>query len=1238
MASNSNIDIEGATQHLRDILKLDRPGNNLGNQRKTSFNGELNGLLPGAGSRSTMDESTGPNSENMNTQECQIICLSGDDGSTCIPITSNNVEIVASRDSSIDSKARGSNKVKIQPVAKYDWEHKHYYGNLIAVSNSYLAYAIRGANNQAMIRVLSLGSAERTLLKGFTGAVTDLAFAHLDSTLLGCVDEAGNLVIWQLTLVVHIRRPEDTPLNSNRRLIWCPFIEDNEENPEDASQTLALLHEDRAEVWDLEILRSNNSTWPVDATDLKDGVITIKGHTERISEGALSPDGTVLATASHDGYVKFWQIYIEGQDQPRCLHEWQPHNGNPLSCLLFCDNHKKQDPDVPFWRFLITGADQNQELKMWCTVSWTCLQTIRFSPDPFNSSVLPSLKASLDLSAECLILSDVQRKVLYVMELLQDQEKGHASFTAVSEFLLTHPVLSFGVQDVSHSRLRHTEVLPPDEESESMTAEGIQGPMESRAGIQIKLYCVHTKSLQDVQIWFQPNLGSGSSLFLPHSNDGFGELREPLVSGCGSQNDLRKIPALPAPADFMSPAGAAAMPKLMTPDAFMTPSASVCPVPNSHYIKMLERDCALISPDSCDVNVCRGGEELTQNPKMSVESSSSSSLTLSVSTSSPRTTPQVLMFPLTYPFCPLQVLPSPNPPLSLDPQAIEPMLIQHASPTLARSPDVISSASTAMSQDIPEIASETLQRSLGVVSGAESRDPLPALHTDSMASAASALHHLSPRNRNNSDHGHLTLELGAGAVEVEQRLSNTPSLLENALSQENAAAAAAASCSDNNTSHPWPAAPDITRETRNSLSREEMKDRHMSSPYHRRTYHLTQNDSQDASAEQSDHDDEVASLASSSGNCGARSSQRLPVKEWKSSPRGSPKLKRKSKKDDGDASQSRQPEHHNHQHQEELLMLLRNQQRELADLRQSQLELLQRVTGHMDAVQSSVIAHVEHVMVSQQEHEQRRMERILAEGQNRNQQLQEHLSQQLAQTLNNTLCNRLDKTLREEMKKSVPPTIIKSLEPVTAQMNNTIAAKLTAVEAALKENVSKVVKSKNTTDAIGRAAAEAMQGPIQAAYKDAFQSIVLPVFERGCQSMFQQINDSFKQGTHEYIQQLETHVKSRKQHEQEGQDPMIGQLQQMIDTFQNSTDQLATTVTASVRSEVQHQLNMTVGNYLEDAVMNLDHGDPVTRDHMSTVLSQVRQKLFQFLQQDPHSPLSKRARRLVMMLQGLVNH
>lgn len=58
-------------------------------------------------------------------------------------------------------------------------------------------------------------------------------------------------------IVVHVRRPEDTPLNSHRRLIWCPFIlDDNEENQDDTSQTLALLHEDRVTVFYLD------SIWP----------------------------------------------------------------------------------------------------------------------------------------------------------------------------------------------------------------------------------------------------------------------------------------------------------------------------------------------------------------------------------------------------------------------------------------------------------------------------------------------------------------------------------------------------------------------------------------------------------------------------------------------------------------------------------------------------------------------------------------------------------------------------------------------------------------------------------------------------------------------------------------------------------------------------------------------------------------------------------------------------------------
>lgn len=58
------------------------------------------------------------------------------------------------------------------------------------------------------------------------------------------------------------------------------------------------------------------------------------------------------------------------------------------------------------------------------------------------------------------------------------------------------------------------------------------------------------------------------------------------------------------------------------------------------------------------------------------------------------------------------------------------------------------------------------------------------------------------------------------------------------------------------------------------------------------------------------------------------------------------------------------------------------------------------------------------------------------------------------------------------------------------------------------------------------------------------------------------------------IQQLESHMKQK---DQEARDPLLGQLQQMIDGFQSSSDQLATNITANVRVELQHQLQMMVG-------------------------------------------------------------
>ena len=60
-----------------------------------------------------------------------------------------------------------------------------------------------------------------------------------------------------------------------------------------------------------------------------------------------------------------------------CIHEWEPHDGKPVTCLFFCDNLLVGDDTSPFWRYVITGTEQNSVLKVWCAVKWECIQTIR---------------------------------------------------------------------------------------------------------------------------------------------------------------------------------------------------------------------------------------------------------------------------------------------------------------------------------------------------------------------------------------------------------------------------------------------------------------------------------------------------------------------------------------------------------------------------------------------------------------------------------------------------------------------------------------------------------------------------------------------------------------------------------------------------------------------------------------------------------------------------------------------
>jgi enhancer of mRNA-decapping protein 4 len=104
-------------------------------------------------------------------------------------------------------------------------------------------------------------------------------------------------------------------------------------------------------MWNVGMVTAKHGVGPLQPENVGEGYLEINEHTAPIIDAAFSPDGTALATASLDGDVKFFQVYMHNDSKPRCLHHWQPHSGKPLSSIFFLDNHKSYNPEYVYCDF-----------------------------------------------------------------------------------------------------------------------------------------------------------------------------------------------------------------------------------------------------------------------------------------------------------------------------------------------------------------------------------------------------------------------------------------------------------------------------------------------------------------------------------------------------------------------------------------------------------------------------------------------------------------------------------------------------------------------------------------------------------------------------------------------------------------------------------------------------------------------------------------------------------------------
>ncbi|XP_077285857.1 enhancer of mRNA-decapping protein 4 homolog Ge-1 isoform X2 [Arctopsyche grandis] len=468
----------------------------------------------------------------------QNVTFTGNDGYCEEVVTAHNVVI----NSNAGEHDHGSSKVKFKNIVDYNWEQRMYTGQLLAVhlEGKFLAYSLtvpsqpNSGKANGVVRVAHQSTEKRALLKGMRGQVHDLSFAYIASqTLLGCVDEEGNLFIFNIelndenithSLILNICLQSHSGVD--HRVIWCTYIPDEDDSDSDAEDDIAKLllttQGSKAYIFNIGFLSSRFGVEALSLTNLNENYHCIEDHSQAIVDAAFSPDGTSLATASVDGYVMFFQGY-SNSDTTRCVYKWVPHDGKPLSSLFFLDNHKSTEQ---FWKFVVTGAENNSVLKIWSCQSWDCLQTIKFSPGPKYSSI--ALKAGLDQSAKYLLLSDIHRRVLFILHFDNSCDDNSVYCKKISEFYLPYPILSFGIIDASlqvlkcasscsdiydQSTIYHSPSDSPDDlkqtENEVSNQEILTNGCDDvensfNANAVVRLYLIQPNRLQEGHVTFVP--------------------------------------------------------------------------------------------------------------------------------------------------------------------------------------------------------------------------------------------------------------------------------------------------------------------------------------------------------------------------------------------------------------------------------------------------------------------------------------------------------------------------------------------------------------------------------------------------------------------------------------------------------------------------------------------------------------------------------------------------------------
>lgn len=172
-------------------------------------------------------------------------------------------------------------------------------------------------------------------------------------------------------------------------------------------------------------------------------------------------------------------------------------------------------------------------------------------------------------------------------------------------------------------------------------------------------------------------------------------------------------------------------------------------------------------------------------------------------------------------------------------------------------------------------------------------------------------------------------------------------------------------------------------------------------------------------------------------------------------------------------------------------------------------------------------------------------------------------------------------------------------DPLREQLSREIADKLKSIEYSVKESVSKLLKSKSVMDAASQSISQSMQATIVNSYRDTFQKVIVPNFEKSCQVMYSQVNSSFANGTQDYLREFDQLARQhRKQfadenpqqnnNSKESQQQLVlvaQQINKLNEQIHSQSQKLATEMAQSLQAQFEQQIRSS-NAVLQDTIIS----------------------------------------------------